>query len=73
VYSRGKDPYDATGSRTPVGSTGVIDTGAGGGAHGAPHWPQNLFSGEFEAPQLAHTESSRAPHSPQNRIASAFS
>ena len=38
-----------------------------------PHSPQNFWSGEFAAPQDAHTVARRAPHSPQNFRAVGFS
>src|SRR5262245_50720197 len=39
----------------------------------APHCPQNLFPGGFEAAQVAQTDSNRAPHSPQNFTPEGFS
>jgi hypothetical protein len=42
-------------------------------ASGAPHSPQNFWSGEFEAPQDAHVAANAAPHSPQNLFVSGLS
>ena len=40
---------------------------------GAAHWPQNLFSGGFPAPQDGQVEASGAAHSPQNFMPVEFS
>ena len=43
------------------------------GPSGAAHWPQNLFSGGFPAPQDGQVEASGAAHSPQNFVPVEFS
>jgi len=40
---------------------------------GAPHWPQNRFSGGLAAPHDGHPEASGAPHWPQNLMPAGLS
>jgi hypothetical protein len=40
---------------------------------GVAHWPQNLFSGGFAAPQDGQVAASGAAHSPQNFMPGGFS